>query len=212
MGETNLKSIVNISQCPFTRIVLQNFHCVSFMMKVTLNLIHCDFPISDIPKKHRFTLSDAIVGKPSIGSLSLDVKPKNGAQKIKSTNSLNEQKQKMAHPNNNLKPEDDNIQSDQFHIFSFLQNVKLPSLPLLDNMIIKRPQGPPPPPPPSFSPVPHNSPSTNTVPNQESPHNSPHDALDIFNAGLDNFIQNPATLTQLPRPANGQRFYFLNIK
>ena len=90
---------------------------------------------------------------------------------------------------------DDNVQSEQFNIFNFLQNVRLPKIPLLDNMI-KRPQGPPPPPPPpafvssspQFSPNPpapgHQS---SNAPNLESAHNhrpSPHEALTIFNAGM----------------------------
>ena len=36
----------------------------------------------------------------------------------------------------------------------------------------------------------------------QAPQTRPEDALDFFNAGLDNFIQNPATLTQLPQPVN----------
>ena len=165
--------------------------------------------VSDIPKKHRFTLQDAIVGKPSIGTISLDLKPLSEPEKTKSTNSLVDGQKQRKKPQKTL---DDNLQSDQFlspNIFSFLHNVKLPSLPLLDNMIIKRPQGPPPPPHPpsaSFSPVPQtHPPPTNPVPNLESQHNS--EALDFFNAGLDNFIQNPATLTQIPRPANSQRSF-----
>ena len=87
---------------------------------------------------------------------------------------------------------EDNVQSEQFNIFNFLQNVRLPKIPLLDNMI-KRPQGPPPPPPapafvsssPQFSPNPDHQ--SSNAPNLESANNhrpSPHEALTIFNAGL----------------------------
>ena len=34
------------------------------------------------------------------------------------------------------------------------------------------------------------------------PPTRPEEALEFFNAGLDNFIQNPASLTQLPRPVS----------
>ena len=73
--------------------------------------------VSDIPDKHRFTVKDAIIGNTGVTPV-LD-------------NSL-----------------DDNIESDQFlspNIFSFLPPIKLPSIPLLDNMIIQRPPPPPPP-------------------------------------------------------------------
>ena len=36
----------------------------------------------------------------------------------------------------------------------------------------------------------------------QTPQTRPEDALEFFNAGLDNFIQNPATLTQLPQSVN----------
>ena len=36
----------------------------------------------------------------------------------------------------------------------------------------------------------------------QAPQTRPEDALEFFNAGLDNFIQNPATLTELPQPVN----------
>ena len=135
------------------------------------------FPLF-IPDKDKFTLKDAIVGKTFLSPTISD-------------NSL-----------------EDNLQSDQFlspNIFSFLQNMRLPTIPLFENMI-KRPPNPPPPVQP-FVTVPHiTSPNHNNhVPNLEHVHNSqsdPHEALNLFNEGLDNFIQNPSSLSQIPRPTN----------
>ena len=145
--------------------------------------------ISVIPDQHKFTVKDAIIGHPKVHQLK----------------------------NNDV---EDNHQSDQFlspKIFNFFQNVKLPPIPLLNNnLFIKRPNLPPPsshskPPSSTFSQTPENhSPNhdnnNNKIPNHES--NSNHqasEALNIFNAGLDNFIKNPASLTQVPRPITRSR-------
>ena len=160
----------------------KNFQTQEKRKKKTLKIpFHKDsvptFPLF-IPDKDKFTIKDAIVGKTFLTPTISD-------------NSLN-----------------DNLPSDQFlspNIFSFLQNMRLPTIPLFENMI-KRPPSPPPP-VQSFVTVPHiSSPNNNHIPNLESVHNDQsdqHEALNLFNEGLDNFIQNPSSLSQIPRPTNG---------
>jgi len=138
------------------------------------------FPL-DIPDKNKFTITDAIVGKP-----------------LKS------------------EEEDDNVESEQFQLFNFLSNVRFPPMkfPNILNNMLKRPQRVPPnissiphQQRPSFSPSPQNNLNQNTkIPNHQHPSShsqAANQALTVFNQGLDNFIQNPASLAHVPRPTNG---------
>ena len=139
------------------------------------------FIFSDIPDKNKFTITDAIVGKP-----------------LKS------------------EEEDDNVESEQFQLFNFLSNVRFPPMkfPNILNNMLKRPQRVPPNTSsiphqqrPSFSPSPQNNLNQNTkIPNHQHPSShsqAANQALTVFNQGLDNFIQNPASLAHVPRPTNG---------
>ena len=137
------------------------------------------FFISEIPDKNKFTVQDAIVGElPVI--------------------------------------EEDSVKSEQFQIFNFLSNVRLPKFPdILNNMIRPQPgpsdnQRPPPlqRPPPQFIPSPQNNLNNpnHKIPNhqhQSSQSQAANEALTVFNQGLDNFIQNPASLAHVSRPVNG---------
>ena len=133
------------------------------------------FFISEIPDKNKFTIKDAIVGElPVI--------------------------------------EEDSVKSEQFQIFNFLSNVRLPKFPdILNNMIRPQPdnQRPPPQrPPPQFFPSPQNNLNNpnHKIPNhqhQSSQSQAANEALTVFNQGLDNFIQNPASLAHVSRPVNG---------
>lgn len=132
----------------------------------------------EIPKKDKFTVKDAIVGElPVI--------------------------------------EEDSVKSEQFQIFNFLSNVRLPKFPdILSNMIQRppSPSGPPvnhrpQPQRPQFFPAPQNNLNSQNqkIPNHQHQqhHSNPNEALTVFNQGLDNFIQNPASLAHVPRPVNG---------
>ena len=130
---------------------------------------------SEIPEKNKFTVADAMVGElPVI--------------------------------------EEDSVKSEQFQIFNFLTNVRLPKFPdILSNMIRPHP-GPsdnqrPPPQRPQFFPSPPNNliNQNHQIPNHQHQHQSSqaNDALTVFNQGLDNFIQNPASLAHVSRPVNG---------
>ena len=88
--------------------------------------------------------------------------------------------------------------------FNFLPSLQ--SLPLLFGF-----EGPvkrPPPPPPSISssfPIQKPGKPAGMFGHQSPPpvtQTRPEEALQMFNQGLDNFIQNPASLTQVPKPAN----------
>ena len=73
--------------------------------------------------------------------------------------------------------------------------------------MLKRPTVPPPPPTPPASPASDLSPPGSiSSGHQSTSHNyhSPNEALNLFNAGLDNFIQNPPTISQVPRPNPNQ--------
>ena len=137
------------------------------------------FLFPEIPNKNKFTVKDAIVGELPI-------------------------------------IEEDSVKSEQFQIFNFLSNVRLPKFPdILSNMIQRplSPSGPPntvnhrpPPQRPHFFPAPQNNLNSQNqkIPNhQHQHHSSPNEALTVFNQGLDNFIQNPASLAHVSRPVNG---------
>ena len=110
--------------------------------------------------------------------------------------------------------EEDSVKSEQFQIFNFLSNVRLPKFPdILSNMIRPGPsdnQRPPPPqrPPPQFFPSPQNNLNNpnHKIPShqhQSSQSQAANEALTVFNQGLDSFIQNPASLAHVSRPVNG---------
>ena len=93
--------------------------------------------------------------------------------------------------------------------------MRLPKFPdILSNMIRPQPgpsdnQRPPPPQrPPQFFPSPQNNLNNphHKIPNhqhQSSQSQAANEALTVFNQGLDNFIQNPASLAHVSRPVNG---------
>ena len=138
-----------------------------------------EFPL-EIPEKNKFTVKDAVVGELPI-------------------------------------IEEDSVKSEQFQIFNFLSNVRLPKFPDILSNMIQRPSGPPQPvnhkpqpPRPQFFPSPQNNLNTQNhkIPNHQHQHQSSHsheahEALTVFNQGLDNFIQNPASLAHGSRPVNG---------
>ena len=148
-----------------------------------LLLLHDQISFSEIPEKNKFTVADAMVGElPVI--------------------------------------EEDSVKSEQFQIFNFLTNVRLPKFPdILSNMIRPQPgpttdnQRPPPQRPPQFFPSAQNNLNNQNhqIPNHQHQHQSSqaNAALTVFNQGLDNFIQNPASLAHVSRPVNGWGTYFL---
>ena len=135
------------------------------------------FPL-EIPEQNKFTVKDAVVGELPI-------------------------------------IEEDSVKSEQFQIFNFLSNVRLPKFPDILSNMIQRPSAPPhpvnhkpQPPRPQFFPSPQNNLNSQNhkIPNHQ--HHSSHsheanEALTVFNQGLDNFIQNPASLAHVSRPVNG---------
>ena len=173
------KTFLSQNIIPFHKGNKPKFPKGTYHLQFNCSYLNKVYSLLEIPKKNKFTAKDAIVGElPVI--------------------------------------EEDSVKSEQFQIFNFLSNVRLPKFPDILGNMIKRPPSLPPnpviqkpqPPRPQFFPSPQNSLNNpnHKIPDHQHPSShSPaaNEALTVFNQGLDNFIQNPASLAHVSRPGNG---------